>query len=517
MGKLTADNTVTQQHVRHFIQWGGGVPGNAVSYAGKAAQYLRVEGLSLPELGSIDAIWRPHPTRRKQYVLEGRTVSPPDLITATIVMAEKHGYIPRQLQKMGCFNLYDLVGVCEDPSSFIAGWNDYVMVYGDGLVTSKDAGDRSAWDSDDSLEDSLDVTFDRAYPVGAISLGDSAQNLITLEVIDAVYGPGNTCEDCDPEEQATKWIFAVTESSGSTPGTAPRLIYSTDGGTAWVQASIDGLGDTEDPVAIRVVGPYLLVATRVAGGPTLSGYYYSTFNPETGVPGTWTKVTSGFIASALINDVYVLSPQEVFFSCDGGAIFKATDITVGVTNVLAQGVVTGVKLQRIKGDGSIMVAVGASGGMIVSRNRGTTWYTPTSTPSGDQFLAVEVITEDIWWVGSDVGRLYHTINGGESWTQLTFSGAGAGAVRDIVFPTPDVGYFSHNTADPTGRLFCTWNGGNDWTRSAPRLLNLPVVDRFNRIAVPNAHASIAANNVVLAGLGGNGTDGVLAVGIAPRL
>lgn len=516
MAKLTADTTITQLHIRHFIQFGGAVPGNTVKYAGKAAQYIRVEGLSLPELGGIDPIWRPHPTRRKQYELVGRSVSPPDLITATVVMAEKHGYIPKQLQKMGCFNLYDLVGTCEDPSNFIAGWSDYVFVYGDGLVTSKDAGDRSAWDSDDALEDSLDVTFDRAYPVGGISLGDNAQNLVTLEVTDVVYGPGNLCEDCDPDQQATQWIYAITESSGSTPGTAPRLIYSTDGGTSWVQAAIDGIGDTEDAVAVDIVGGYLLVATKIAGGPTLSGYYYSTLNAETGVPGTWTKVTSGFVATALINDVYVLSPQEVFFSCDGGAIFKATDITTGVTNVLPQGTVTGSKLNRIHGDGTVMVVAGASGTVLVSVNRGQTWYTATSAPSGDNLTALAVVTSKIWWIGSGApGRLYYTINAGESWTQVTFSGSGAGTtVEDIVFPTPDVGYFSHDTSDPTGRLFCTWDAGNDWTRSAPRVLNLPVVDRFNRIAVPNAHPSIAANNLVLAGLGGNGSDGALVVGVA---
>jgi len=44
-----------------------------------------------------------------------------------------------------------------------------------------------------------------------------------------------------------------------------------------------------------------------------------------------------------------------------------------------------------------------------------------------------------------------------------------------------------------------------------------VIDRINRIAVPHAGAQTNANNVVLGGLAGNGTDGVLLLGVASSL
>ena len=86
-----------------------------------------------------------------------------------------------------------------------------------------------------------------------------------------------------------------------------------------------------------------------------------------------------------------------------------------------------------------------------------------------------------------------------------------------MFATEEVGFFVHDDATPTGRIFCTWNGGADWARQdsgGRRIINWPVVDRINRIAVPHAGAAIDANNILCVGLAANGTDGVVLLGKA---
>jgi len=113
--------------------------------------------------------------------------------------------------------------------------------------------------------------------------------------------------------------------------------------------------------------------------------------------------------------------------------------------------------------------------------------------------------------------VYYTLNGGESWTSQAFSGSGAGQVNDIVFATNEVGYISHSTAVPAARIFSTWDGGSDWTNAKPRILNLPTFDHAYRLAVPKWDAGIAANNIAVAGLAGNGTYGILLLGIAASL
>jgi hypothetical protein len=518
MPDLSANEIITYKHIRTFIQFGGPGPLNEDRFAGQDAQYTIIQGVSAPESGAIDPIWVPDPRRAGQYKLVGRSITPADLAAATLVMREKHGAIPRQLQRINCaFNLYNVVGDCKDLSDFLAGWSDYVLIYSGALVTDKDLGDRQAWDSDDAIEDSLSLTLADIYPIGPLAFGSNADNLITLEVVDVVYGSAEQCGDCGPQDDGTKRIYAVTKSSGSTPGTAPKLIYTVDGGNTWTQGSIDTLGATEDPAGIDIVGQFLVVYTRTAGGPTLSGYYYSEINGFTGVPGTWTKVTSGFVASFQIYDMYVLSPREIFFSADGGGVYQSTDIATGVTLVTSG--VTGSALFRISGhqDSGTLVAVGGSGAVLKSVNRGDTWQLSTAAPVVATLQAVAVQDANLYWVGSAGGRKYFTLDGGETWTEQTFSGSGAGQVRDIVFLNNEVGYMSHDTIDPTARLFATWDGGRSWTYTRPRILGIGSQDRINRIAVPQVSAGIAANNVAVAGLAGNGSDGILLLGIAARL
>jgi hypothetical protein len=185
MPNINADEIITLKHKRNFIQFGGGRPSNIVHYAGQNAQYMTIDGLTIPEIGGVDPIWVPDPRRIGAYRLVGRSLSPADLPSATVVMREKHGSIPRQLTRIGCaFNLYEVTGVCKDLSDFVSGWSDYVLIYSGGIVTDKDGGTRSAWDADDPVEDSLSITLSFIYPVGPIGFGEGASTLVSLNVVD---------------------------------------------------------------------------------------------------------------------------------------------------------------------------------------------------------------------------------------------------------------------------------------------------------------------------------------------
>jgi photosystem II stability/assembly factor-like uncharacterized protein len=128
---------------------------------------------------------------------------------------------------------------------------------------------------------------------------------------------------------------------------------------------------------------------------------------------------------------------------------------------------------------------------------------------------VSVNSPALFWVGGDTGRVWFTQDGGETWVEKTFAGSGAGAVKDIKFATAEVGYFSHSTATPTARIFSTWDGGNSWTNVAPRVNGISTFNSATRLAVPDsALDSIAANNLAIAGIAANGTDGMVYMGTA---
>lgn len=525
MPRPTSEEIITQQHKRNYLQLGAARPGNVVQYAGQGTQYLVIEGVTKPILGGITPIRVPDPHRTGAYRNVARSRSAPDFPSATLRLMEKHGSLPFQLGDLTCpFNLYEVTGRCTDLSDFLRGWDDYVLVYSLVEVTEASPGDRTAFEDDEAIEDELSITIGDIYPVGKLGFGEQAGTLVDREVADIVYGSKLQCGNCGPTDDGTNWIYAITKSSGSgSPGLPAELIYSTDGGQTWNETGITGIGATEDPIGIDIVGQYLVVLSRTASSATTGGYYYAAINTYTGVPGAFTKVTTGFVANRQPNDLYVAGPNEVYFAADGGYIYKATDITSGVT-VNNAGSATTSNLIRIDGIDHVIVAAGAASTVIRSINRGSTWTTTADNPSDIPLTiqALEVIDEYRYWVGTtSSGRLFYTLSGGETWATKEFAGSGAGGVMDIVFATDEVGYFSYASNDPTATLFATWNGGQDFIASSDtaqkRMLNWPTFDRANRLAVPAVGPTVSSNNIAVGGLGGNGTDGAIFLGIAAEL
>ena len=75
-----------------------------------------------------------------------------------------------------------------------------------------------------------------------------------------------------------------------------------------------------------------------------------------------------------------------------------------------------------------------------------------------------VLDGDNVWVGTAGGELYYTDDGGETWTQRSFSGSGAGAIKSIEFAPGSTlfGFMLHDSASPVGTVFSTIDGGYTW-------------------------------------------------------
>jgi photosystem II stability/assembly factor-like uncharacterized protein len=516
MPKLTADEVITQQHKRAYIQWGGPRPINPVQFAGQDGQYMMITGVSDPESGGFDPIWAPDPSNAKRYKLIGRMASAPDLSSATVTFYEKHGILPRQLFKSCPFTAYEVSGTCQDLSDLYNGVTDYLLIYSMALVADKNLGDRVSMDADDLIGDELSLTLSDIYPVGPLGFGDNALTLIDREVLDVIYGTRSLCGNCGPENDGSQWIYAVTRSSGGSPGLPSEVIYTTNGGQTWNQVSITGIGAAEDPATIDIVGSKLVVTSPTAAAATQGGYYWAEIDPDTGIPGAWTKVTSGFVAGAQPRDMFVLSPREVFFCGDAGYIYKSTEITSGVT-AINPGVATTSNLLRIKGNDDVIVAVGASGTVIRSINRGATFAASIAAPTVSLLQALEIFSNKRWWVGSVNGYIWYTLDGGKTWARKGFSGEGTGQVFDILFVTEEIGYMLHGNATPTARLLFTLDGGVTWTNTGWRIVIWPTFNYAKRIAAPTSgDSAVNVNHVAIAGITST-NDGVLLLGISHKL
>lgn len=512
MPRPTDAEVTKTQNRRLFIQFGGPFPGNVPEFAGLDAQYMVLDGVTRP-LRTIEPIRVYNPRRVEAYKNVGRKISAPDFPTATLRVLENRGTLPVQLGALDCpFNLYLPVGKCEDLSDFTGGWETIVEIASWVEATQVDEGPRMAWEEDTQVEDAIAVTLEAKYAIGAMSFSAEADGDISREVVDVVYGGGVQCGDCGPSDDGSQRIYAVTKSSGAaSPGLPAEVVYTLNAGETWTAVTIDGFGASEDPLAIDIVGGKLVVLGADA-------YFWAVLNNQ-GVPGTFTEVTAGFVGAGSPLDIYVLDANNIFFCGEAGYIYKATDITAGV-EVIDAGIATTENLYRISGDGNnTVVAAGGSSAVVVSPNRGVTFGAVVTEPSAIplDIYALAVKDARTFLVGTALsGRMFYTRDGGQSaWTAITFTGTGAGTVRDIVFATDEVGWMVHDNNTPTGYLWATWDGGNTWVRNdqgTARIANWPVLDRINRVAVPNGGLLVNANYVAGGGLAGDGSDGVLVVG-----
>jgi photosystem II stability/assembly factor-like uncharacterized protein len=520
MPRPGADRIVTQKHIRAFSQRGGPGPENQVRYGGADEAYMQIGDITDPPgRGGSDPIFFHSTSRRGSFDAIGRSISTPDAPSGSISFMLGHGGVPWVDYGMECDNnFYEVVGACKQPNDFVDGWADHVVVYSRGQAQDRSRTGNTTQESDDASMREVDFQFAAVYTLGALNFGQKAGTEVEREVVALEYASTVECGNCGVADDGTKRLYAVTKSSGAgSPGTPAEVVYTTDGGLNWTNVNITGMGGTVDPTGLKVVGNYVVVLDTAG-----SGYWFAEINTLTGVPGSWTNVTAGFVASKQPQDMYVVGPNEVYFVGNGGYVYKSTDIPSGVT-VLDAGNATTNNLIRIHGDGGdVLVAVGESGRIIKSLNRGATWATTTTSPTSATVRAIGVVTPYRFWIGTSGGLVYYTINGGETFSSaVSLPGGTLAVIDDIVVVTEEVIHIAARTATPTGRLITTWNGGASWASSAvatQRIQSLPTASRYNRIAVPrDVDPTTMGNTVALGGLSGGGTDGIVAIGLANKV
>lgn len=515
-----------QSYSRPFLQVGGTSPANAALFYGIETQFCAVGDVTFPH-GTIAPVNVWSPKQVNSFLLVGRTLTPPDLPTYDLTLYEKIGPVPRFLDQQVCdLTTYVGVGNCKDPSNFALGWN-YVLILPNGRDETTRIGARSALPaSGNALEDTLSFKLGgNPYAVGGIAFGEADNTTLTKEVVDVIFGSSLACGNCGVSDDGTAWQYGIEIGSG---GAKPLLVYSTDHGATWTATSITAAAADEVPNAIVQVGLYLLVLSPTGGnGTTIGCYYYATLNQYTGVPSAFTKVTGGFVASKNPRDMWGVTENEVWIVGDGGYIYKISTIGSAPAVSSAGGAVT-TNLARVMAQGETIVAVGASGEVVISQNRGVTWGVSAALPSATSLTAVDVRSAYRFWVGDNAGAVWYTINGGNSWVSKSLpnsfvSGGGAlTGISDIVFATDEVGYILGNCIDPSdpyltntlGVLAVTIDGGRDWwaNNATARVLNWPSIFQGDRLAVPtNAVTGVLANTLLASGIL-SGTDGVIVAG-----
>jgi photosystem II stability/assembly factor-like uncharacterized protein len=186
--------------------------------------------------------------------------------------------------------------------------------------------------------------------------------------------------------------------------------------------------------------------------------------------------------------------------------------------VVTAGGVTSNNLLRVHGTNDAIVASGASSTILVSTNNGVTFAATVSAPTAGavSYTALWVIDAYKYWIGTSTGRVFATIDGANSWPyEITVQGTG-GAINDIVFATPEVGYFLNDATGPVAQIYRTFSGGALWDNQSPSIVGLASYTSLRRIAVPTVGATPTVLGKNFAAGGTNATTvGVVLTGAAP--
>lgn len=393
-------------------------------------------------------------------------------------------------------------GICKDPRNFNLGWNKILVVEA-VRVTNYSTTDLGAMDdaSQAVVNEEVPVSGEDAYEILPISFASKAGNEVVREVIDVIVCDAQSCAECGVPSDGCNVVFAVVKSSDASPGIPSELVFTDDGGDTWSDTDITTLGMTEDPSALACVGPYVIVISA----ESVSLHYAPIVDILQGVE-SWAEVTTGFNAGGAPHAIFSPSSSHVWIVGAGGYIYFTNDPTSEVA-VQDAGSATVQQLNAIHGiDLENVVAVGNSNAVVRTTNGGETWESITGPAVGVNLNTVFMVDERVWFVGTASGRLFYTVDGGLNWSEKGFPGSGSGAVQNVVFTTPTVGYMAHSTGT-AGRVLRSVDGGYSWYVAPEGSTSIPANDRINKIA-----ACDNVNTLFAGGLGDNAVDGILIKG-----
>lgn len=465
--------------------------------------FARMQGVTWDQ-GDITRIRRPDPNRYGGWITTDRirgAAGDPNTTLQFRLLRELSSVL--KLVRKGCaFDAQLHIGACKDPQDFNLGWEKVIVLEG-AEATSYGTDDLGALDQgeDAVINENVPIAGEDYYEIKPILGTQLAETEVTQEIIAVAICDSVECGECGRNSDGCQRVFAATKTVGGSPGAGSRIVYSKNGGALIGITQVTTMGAAENMSDLGCVGPYLVAIS--ADGLAI---HYAVTDDIIDDTETWTKTVVGLVAAKTPQALFSLGRTFTWIVAAGGYIYFSSDITAGATSVQTAGAITTQQLNDIHGiDELNLVAVGASNAVLVTTDGGITWAAVTGPAVGVALNTVWMKDEVTWFIGDAGGNLWYTTDAGITWAQKRFSGDGAGVVRRIKFATPTVGYMSHDTAAPRGRIFRTIDGGNSWYALPETGPVLPLADRFNDLAVCGRDPNL----VYAGGLEDDGVDGML--------
>lgn len=455
--------------------------------------------------GDITILREPDPDQYGRFIAVGRyrgEPGNPELPLTARYSTQRSDLL--RLARGDCDHaLHVHMGICENPQDFARGWEKVLILEG-ASINSWGTGAIGAPTQGDIAPVNEDVPFAGSdlYEVVKLTMAELATTVVNREITSVYVCDAAQCGACGVPSDGCQLVLALEGGISASPGQAATLLYTRDGGGSWTTVPITTLAANERADAVFCTGTQVVVASADS-----ESFHVTTLTDLIAGTQTWQEVTSGFVATKGPTAISSLGATDNWIAGEGGYIYTSDDPASGVT-VSHAGSASTADLHDIHAFDSLnVVAVGANNALLNTRNGGGSWSLVVGPAVGVVLNTIWMRGPLEWLVGAANGKLFYTIDGGVAWTEKTFSGSGAGQVRDLVFSTPSVGYMAHSTAAPAGRVLRTIDGGFSWYVLPEGSGSIPANDYVASLAVCDD-----PNVVYGGGLGDNAVDGFLVKG-----
>lgn len=458
------------------------------------------------DLGAAEPVYCPSSAVRNQWDIVDTIIRTPAL-PKTDILQHASRFLTDVwigIRNRGCnVNLQAIFSKCSNPSDFTQ-WESKMLLSG-ARLTKIDFGNLNALDG--SKNAIVDITgsleAQQMVFIYPLTFGEVASVTVVAEVVDCFYNDVITCGDCGVPSDGCQKAYALQVANAGSPGLSSQLLYSLDGAATWAGLDIPTLGGVSAR-RFAAVGLYCVVV-----GPNSGAYHYALFSDINAGIVNWNSQSSGFVAGKSPMCIWAVNPAKVFIGAQGGYIYLLSNVGSAVS-VVTDGSLVAQDINDIHGYGQTVVAVGNNNAVLYSLNQGASWGTITGPLVGQNLSAVWCLSGTTWFVGTGNGKLYYTLNGGTTWTQLLFDAGNFTSINDIQFTDQNVGYMAVEIGG-AGRVYRTTDGGATWRYTASDIQGLPTNQRINVVG------PCGANNVLAAGRKTIGGDGILAVAKGPAL
>jgi len=472
-------------------------PDNEPSYE----SCMMLGGPDVP-FGDEEAIKVPDPGRYDTFIEIGSVKGASDRVSSSLtgLYALDLASEILRLGRKGCaVDVQVHGGECTDPRIF----NEFVkaIILEDVKIGSWSTDDLGALSDDDraQIQESGDITARELYEVLQLTLQERAPDVVQNVVVDVVFCDVPSCGECENPSDGCNRAYALQGQLLGSPGSAPDVLYTTDGTLTWASDEVNSLTSAETADALACVVGYVTVVSNASE----SLHYKDQDDIDDGTAGGWIESTTGFVAAKGPNDIWSLG-HAAFIVGDGGYTYYCTDPSNGVST-LDEGVATTENLNAVHAiDDKHAVAVGENDTIVYTTNR-YTWNTATATGNGGSLSAVWMVSEEVWWVLAADGMLYYSEDQGQTWTEKSLPG-NVDTGYDLAFGTDSVAYVC-GSYDSDPRAWRSYNGGYSWKALPEGISSLPTGNSYRALAA----CAYDANLVIFVGEGAT-NDGTIVVG-----